>query len=159
MKKYGIRGVLVRPSKGRQSSMERFHPPLTILWLGSCLLVGLLPSPGLDDPIFTFNLLKEWSKMPTLLLLDSGEGEFPLSFQFSVHLFWWFSNFFRVIYVEQVTPNNHRQWRGDCWLVWSLHDEQERMGCQSPTKANVRIRKAVQRLETEGTWELCLQQD
>lgn len=85
--KFGIRGGLARPSEGRQSAMERFHPPLTILWLGSSLLVGLLPTPGLNDPIFIFNLLKEWSKMPTLLLLDSGEGEFPLSFQFSVHLF------------------------------------------------------------------------
>lgn len=87
MKKYGLRGGLARPSKGRQSAMERSHGPLTVLWLGTSLLVSLLPTPGPDDPIFIFNVLKECSKMPTLLLLDSGEGEFPSSFQFCVHHF------------------------------------------------------------------------
>lgn len=89
--------------------MERSHGPLTILWLGTSLLVSLLPTPGPDDPIFIFNLLKEWSKMPTLLLLHSGEGEFPSSSQFSVHLFGGSLISSREIYVELVTPNNHRQ--------------------------------------------------
>lgn len=120
------------------------------------------PTPGFRDFIFMFSLPKKPSEVPCSVPLGSGEG--GISFKFSIQYFktlWCFSQgcyFFREIWVEQVAPDSHSQWRSDCWLVWSPDDEYEKVGYQTEfSRANSGIRDVI-RLETEVNLQLYFEQ-